>query len=339
MRTTGLVVDPRFRLHNPGSHHPECPDRVRVLEELFERPEYRELPRIAAREAEEHDIARVHDQALLRSVAASAGKPVTHFDADTAASAGSFEAALLAAGGAMALADAVCDGAVHNGFAALRPPGHHAERDRVMGFCFFNNVAVVARHLQERRGRRRILILDWDVHHGNGTQHVIWDDPSVMYVSLHQFPFYPGTGDADEVGGGGGAGYTVNLPMRAGWGPAEYGAAFRDVIVPIALRFRPEFVLVSAGFDAHRDDPLASMALDPDAFASMTDAVTGIADECCAGNLVMLLEGGYSLEALRDSVGAVIARLRAPKAFEDERAELTSWGSASRERLRRYWDI
>jgi acetoin utilization deacetylase AcuC-like enzyme len=198
MRTTGLVVDPRFRLHNPGAHHPERPDRVRVLEELFERPEYADLPRIAAREAGEDEIARVHEHDLLRSVAASAGKPLTQFDADTAASAGSFEAAVLAAGAAMELVDAVCDGAVHNGFAALRPPGHHAERDRAMGFCFFNNVAVVARHLQVRRGRRRILILDWDVHHGNGTQHSFWDDPSVMYVSLHQFPFYPGTGALDE---------------------------------------------------------------------------------------------------------------------------------------------
>ena len=187
---------------------------MRVLEELFERPEYADLPRIAAREAGEDEIARVIEHDLLRSVAASAGKPLTHFDADTAASAGSFEAAVLAAGAAMELVDAVCDGAIHNGFAALRPPGHHAERDRAMGFCFFNNVAVVARHLQVRRGRRRILILDWDVHHGNGTQHSFWDDPSVMYVSLHQFPFYPGTGDADEVGAGSGAGYTVNLPCE-----------------------------------------------------------------------------------------------------------------------------
>jgi acetoin utilization deacetylase AcuC-like enzyme len=339
MRRTGLVVDPRFRLHNPGAHHPERPDRVRVLEELFERAEYAELPRIAAREAREDEIARIHEHELLRSVAASAGKPVTHFDADTSASAGSFEAALLAAGAAMELVDAVCDGAVHNGFAALRPPGHHAERARAMGFCFFNNIAVVARHLQERRERRRILILDWDVHHGNGTQHAFWDDPSVMYVSLHQFPFYPGTGDVDEIGTGGGAGYTVNLPMRAGWGAAEYGAAFRDVIVPVALRFRPDFVLVSAGFDAHRDDPLASMSLDGPAFASMTDAIARIADECCNGNLAMLLEGGYSLDALRESVAAVIEHLRSPGSFKDERAELTSWGEASREVLRRYWDI
>jgi len=339
MRTTGLVVDPRFRLHDPGAHHPECPDRVRVLEELFEGPEYADLPRIAAREADQEEIARVHEQELVRSVAASRGKPVTHFDADTSASAGSFEAALLAAGSAMELADAVCDGAVHNGFAALRPPGHHAERNRPMGFCFFNNVAVLARHLQARRGRRRILIVDWDVHHGNGTQHSFWDDPSVMYASLHQFPFYPGTGNVDEIGGGGGAGYTVNLPMRAGCGPAEYGAAFRDVIVPIATRFRPDFVLVSAGFDAHRDDPLASMSLDRAAFASMTDAVTGIADECCNGNLVMLLEGGYSLEALRESVAAVVERLRFPGAFTDERAEMTAWSEASRQVLRRYWDI
>jgi acetoin utilization deacetylase AcuC-like enzyme len=258
VRTSGLVTDRRFREHNPGSHHPERAERLVVLDELFGSAPLSDLPRIAPRLAREQEIARVHEPDLLRAVAASAGKPRTQYDADTAASAGSFEAALLAAGGAIELVDAVCDGTVANGFAALRPPGHHAERDRAMGFCFFNNVAVAARHLQAERGRERILILDWDVHHGNGTQHAFYADPSVLYVSLHQFPFYPGTGSFDEIGAGAGAGFTVNLPMRAGWGPAEYAAAFRDVIVPVALRFDPDFVLVSAGFDAHRDDPLTS---------------------------------------------------------------------------------
>ena len=338
MRTVGLVVDPRFRQHDPGRHHPESPERLRVLEELFATA-YPDVPRIGARAVLEEEVARVHASDLLRAVAASAGKPVTHFDADTSASAGSFEAAVLAAGAAIELADAVCAGAIDSGFAALRPPGHHAEHDRAMGFCLFNNVAIVARHLQAKRGLERVLILDWDVHHGNGTQHAFWHDPSVMYVSLHQFPFYPGTGSPDEVGGGRGAGYTVNLPMRAGWGPPEYGAAFREVITPVALRFRPDFVLVSAGFDAHRDDPLASMMLDRDAFASMTDAMVALADECCGGKLALLLEGGYSLDALRDSVAAVIDHLRSPATFEDERCELTSWGEATRAAMSPYWDI
>jgi acetoin utilization deacetylase AcuC-like enzyme len=342
MRNTGLVVDPRFREHDPGAHHPERPERLKVLEELFAGAPYASLPRIAPRPALEEEIARVHDRAQIRSVAASAGKPVTHFDADTSASAKSFDAALLAAGAAIEMADAILDGSLNNGFAALRPPGHHAERDRAMGFCFFNNVAVVARHLRDKRRLGRVLVLDWDVHHGNGTQHTFWGDASVMYVSLHQFPFYPGTGNANEIGYGEGAGYTVNLPMRAGWGPEEYLAAFRDVVVPIARRFAPEFVLVSAGFDAHHADPLASMELDPAAFAAMTDAVSAIADESADGRVLLLLEGGYSLEALRDSVAAVVERLRDPRdpaALGDGGGELTSWGEASRTALRAYWDI
>jgi acetoin utilization deacetylase AcuC-like enzyme len=339
MRTTGLVTDRRFQQHEPGPHHPERPERLQVLDELFASAAYRDLPRIDARPAREEELARVHEAAHLRAVAASAGKPLTRYDADTSASAGSFEAALLAAGAAIELADAVCARDVSNGFAALRPPGHHAERDRPMGFCLFNNVAVVARHLQAERGRKRILVLDWDVHHGNGTQHTFYDDPSVMYVSLHQFPFYPGTGNFDEIGVGSGLGYTVNLPMRAGSGPGEYAAAFRDVVVPTALRFDPDFVLVSAGFDAHLEDPLAMMSLDSAAFATMTDAMVEIADGCCGGDIVLLLEGGYSLEALRESVDAVLQRLARPQPFAAPAAELSPWSEAARKTLAPYWKI
>jgi acetoin utilization deacetylase AcuC-like enzyme len=339
MRTTGLVTDTRFQQHDPGPHHPERPERLQVLDELFACAPHRDLARIAPRAATEEELARVHDAGHLRAVAASAGRPQTHYDADTSASAGSFEAALLAAGAAIDLANAVCDDEVSNGFAALRPPGHHAERDRPMGFCFFNNVAIVARHLQAARDRDRILILDWDVHHGNGTQHTFYDDPSVLYVSLHQFPFYPGTGNFDEIGTGNGRGFTVNLPMRAGWGPGEYAAAFRDVVVPVALRFDPDFVLVSAGFDAHRDDPLAMMALDASAFANMTDAMLTIADQCCGGDLVALLEGGYSLEALKESVDAVLGRLAHPGEFDGSTTDLTPWSDATRGILKPYWKI
>jgi acetoin utilization deacetylase AcuC-like enzyme len=339
MRTTGLVADERFRLHDPGAHHPERPERLAVLDELFAEPSWRDLPRIAARKATEDEIERIHSTDHLVAVAASAGRPHTQYDADTGASAGSFDAACLAAGAAIELADAVCDGGIDNGFAALRPPGHHAERERPMGFCFFNNVAIVARHLQRARGRERVLILDWDVHHGNGTQHSFWADPSVMYVSLHQFPFYPGTGSVEEIGTGSGCGFTVNLPMRAGWGPSEYGAAFRDVVLPVARRFDPEFVLVSAGFDAHRDDPLAMMTLDAAAFGTMTDAMVALADECCGGDLVLLLEGGYDLAALRESVGTVLGHLHEPQSVVEAGGELSAWGQATREALSTYWKI
>jgi acetoin utilization deacetylase AcuC-like enzyme len=338
VRTTALLTDQRFRLHDPGLGHPECPERLQVLETLFDEPAQQRLVRIPARLATEEEISRVHSSSLLESIGASAGRPRTRFDADTAASAKSFDAARLACGGAIDLVDAVLAGEVSNGFIAARPPGHHAEEDRAMGFCLFNTVAVVTAHLLQRRGLARVLIVDWDVHHGNGTQHIFYDDPSVVYVSLHQYPFYPGTGAVDEIGSGAGAGYTVNLPMQAGWGPAEYKAAFREVILPIARRFGPQFVLVSAGFDAHHDDPLAMMRLDEKCFAQMTDAVAEVADEYCQGKLALLLEGGYSLTALPESVEAVLARLAEPQRFADGGAELTAWGEAARRVLAPYWN-
>jgi acetoin utilization deacetylase AcuC-like enzyme len=339
MRTTGLVSDSRFRQHDPGPGHPERPERLLVLEELFASDRFRDLPRIDARAALEDEVERVHTAELLEAVADSAGRPYTSFDGDTTASAGSFEAACLAAGAAIELADAVHDRQVDSGFAALRPPGHHAERDRAMGFCLFNNVAIVARHLQARRGVERVLILDWDVHHGNGTQHSFYSDPAIMYVSLHQYPFYPGTGAADECGVGSGAGRTVNVPMPSGCSDPEYYAALRDVILPVAREFDPQFVLVSAGFDAHEIDPLASMCLSTDAYTGMTHAMTSLADECADGRLLMLLEGGYSLEALRDSVAVVLDALAEPKAFAPSEGELTPWGAATRRAMSSYWKI
>ncbi len=339
MRTTALVTDARFRNHDPGEGHPESPQRLEVLEALFETAPYRDLMRVAAREADEAEVGLVHTAEHLANVAASDGRPFTQFDGDTTASAGSFEAARLAAGGAVDLADAVCDRDVDFGFAALRPPGHHAEFDRAMGFCLFNNVAIVARHLKETRGLDRVLILDWDVHHGNGTQHSFYGDASVMYASLHQYPFYPGTGAAEEVGSGDAAGTTVNVPMPAGAGDAEYVAAYRDLILPVARCFDPQFVLVSAGFDAHVADPLASMRLSSEAYTRMTHAMVDLADECADGRLMMLLEGGYNLDALADSVGNVLDALGAPQPFRAEEGELTAWGERAASALSSYWKM
>lgn len=339
MRTTALVTDARFRNHDPGNGHPECCERLEVLEELFESDTYRALPRVAAREASEEEVALIHSRDHLDLVRASEGSPSTRFDADTVASAGSFEAARLAAGGAVELADAVFDRTVDSGFAALRPPGHHAEHDRPMGFCLFNNVAIVARHLRENRNVERVLVLDWDVHHGNGTQHSFYSDESVMYASLHQYPFYPGTGSPNEIGSGAAMGMTVNVPMPAGGGDAEYMAAYREIILPVARRFDPQFVLVSAGFDAHAADPLASMRLASEAYSRMTHAMTELADECAGGRLMMLLEGGYNLEALQDSVAHVLDALADPKPFEADDGELTPWGEASLAALASYWNI
>ncbi|HYC55571.1 MAG TPA: histone deacetylase, partial [Candidatus Binatia bacterium] len=266
MRDTVLLVDERLRQHRTGSHHPESPERLQALEQLFDGERFAGLRRITARLAEEEELSRVHEHDHLAAVAASALRPHTQFDADTPASPGSFEAARLAAGGAIAMADAILAGEADNGFAALRPPGHHAEAWRPMGFCLFNNVAVVARHLRQARGLERVLIVDWDVHHGNGTQNSFYDDDSVMYVSTHQYPFYPGTGAVAEIGAGNAAGYNLNVPMPVGAGDQHFYAAFRELIVPVARQFRPQFVLVSAGFDAHRNDPLASLTLSTDAY-------------------------------------------------------------------------
>ncbi|HSF99831.1 MAG TPA: histone deacetylase [Vicinamibacterales bacterium] len=339
MRRLGLVTDPRFRAHDPGPHHPECPERLEVLESLFAEGDLREVLRVPVRPAIEDELTRVHRPALVRSVAASAGRDHTRYDPDTSASAGTFEAACLAAGGAIELVDAVLDGEIDSGFAALRPPGHHAEADRAMGFCFFNNVAVAAEHLRSKRGLERVLIVDWDVHHGNGTQHSFYDDRGVMYASLHQYPFYPGTGGAEEIGRGEGAGFTVNAPMPAGAGHADYMAAFRELLLPVARQFDPQFVLVSAGFDAHRDDPLASIELADDSFAAMTDALVGLADEHCRGRIALLLEGGYSLEALRTSVRSTLDALRAPRGFDSGEGALNAWGRSTRSALATYWNI
>jgi acetoin utilization deacetylase AcuC-like enzyme len=337
MRRTGLLADRRFFDHDTG-RHPECPERMAVLCDLFEGEAFGDFARVEPRLATEEELRRVHGHDHVAAVAASSLQPQTWFDADTPASAGSFAAARLAAGGAIAMADAILAGEIDNGFAALRPPGHHAEFDRAMGFCLFNNVAVVARHLVHVRGLSRVLVVDWDVHHGNGTQHTFYDSPEVLYVSTHQYPFYPGTGAARETGRGSGAGFTVNVPMPAGTGDAEYGAAFRDLIIPVAAEFVPQFVLVSAGFDAHRDDPLASICLSTQAFAVMTDALAGVADQSAGGRLLLLLEGGYNLRALADSVAASVAHLSDPVGFEPGDGQLTAWGRLSREALAPYWE-
>jgi acetoin utilization deacetylase AcuC-like enzyme len=225
-----------------------------------------------------------------------------YLDADTPMAPGSYRAALQAVGGTLAAIDAVMDGRVANAFCAVRPPGHHAEPSRAMGFCLFNNVAVGARYVQQRYGLARVLIVDWDVHHGNGTQAAFYNDPTVLYVSLHQYPWYPGTGSVEEVGTGPGEGYTLNLPMPAGGGDDEYLTAFDLRIRPVVRDFAPDFVLISAGFDAHRDDPLAMMAVTEVGYRTMTAFVKAWAADTARGRVVSCLEGGYNLSALADSV-------------------------------------
>ncbi len=303
MSKTGLVYDDRYLEHDTGRGHPERPERLQHLMahlrgvELFDR-----LTLLSPRPAALEWIELIHPAEYIERVR-RACQPGLHFlDADTVVGERSFEVARLAVGGAIAACDAVLGGELDHAFCAVRPPGHHAEPNRAMGFCLFNNVAVAARYVQNQYSIERVCILDWDVHHGNGTQNAFYDDGTVFYISLHQHPLYPGTGRAEERGVGEGAGRTLNFPIPAGKDDGYYLELLEERVEPEVVDFDPDFLLISAGFDAHRDDPLASMALTERGFAEMTRLVKEWAAECCAGRLVSLLEGGYNLDALARSV-------------------------------------
>jgi len=304
MGQVGFVSDPAYLEHEMGYDHPESPDRLRAIQaRLSSTGTIDQLIPIEARPAQKEWIEQVHEPSYVQKLESkSPSSGYASLDADTTLCPGSLSAAYLAAGGALAAADAVMSQQVDHVFCAVRPPGHHAEADRAMGFCLLNNVAIVAKYLQEHHGLERVLIVDWDVHHGNGTQHTFYDDPSVLFFSTHQFPHYPGTGRSTETGKGDGNGLTVNVPMSGGQGDEEYREVFQQVLVPAADQFKPDFVLISAGFDAHRDDPLASMNLTEDGYASLTRIVLDIAAQHAAGRVISCLEGGYHLQALAQSV-------------------------------------
>jgi acetoin utilization deacetylase AcuC-like enzyme len=304
---TGIVIDPRFQAHDTGPGHPERPERLGVLQAVLEaRPD---VVRIDARPAALEELALAHDEAHIAAVARTAGCSRLAFDADTPVSAASFDTARLASGAVLALLDEVVAGRLRNGFAFVRPPGHHAERQRPMGFCLFNNVAVGAAYLRARHGLERVMVIDWDVHHGNGTQHTFAGQPGVLFVSAHRWPFYPGTGALDEVGEREGRGFTVNLPFPGGYGDAEYRDAFARVVAPLVQEYAPQVVLISAGFDAHARDPLGGMRVTAPGFAALARAVLDAAEQVCDGRVVAVLEGGYDLHALRDSSLAVLDQL------------------------------
>jgi acetoin utilization deacetylase AcuC-like enzyme len=302
--TTGFSYDARFLDHDTGPGHPENPQRLTAtLQHLRNQPWFGELAQVPARAALLEQVESVHHSAYIARArtTCAAGSPMLD-SMDVSVSPDSFDVALLAAGTTLALADEVIAGRLRNGFALLRPPGHHAEKDMALGFCLFNNVAILARHLQKQHGLEKILILDWDVHHGNGTQHTFEDDPSVLYISTHQYPFYPGTGAWYEDGVGRGKGATLNCPMTAGSGNHDYEQAFMDRILPRINAFRPQFVIVSAGFDAHRDDPLAQIELSTAFYGWMTERILESADPHAGGRIVSVLEGGYNLKRLPECV-------------------------------------
>ncbi|HEY8493442.1 MAG TPA: histone deacetylase [Myxococcota bacterium] len=310
-RRIAVVDDARYREHRSPLGHPERPERLAAVGEAIAARADR-LVRLPPRPAGDEEILAVHPREHLERIAAAARLAPAHLDPDTYVSPASLEVARLAAGGAIEAARAVARGEADAALAAVRPPGHHAEADRAMGFCLFNNVAIAARALRAE-GVERILILDWDVHHGNGTQHLFEEERDVLYVSTHQFPFYPGTGDFGEAGRGAGLGATVNVPLPGGCGDREYVGVLRRVLVPVAHSFRPQLIMVSCGFDAHRDDPLASMEVTHKGFAEMAAVVRALADELCNGRLVFVLEGGYAPSGLREGTSAVLDALLAPE--------------------------
>lgn len=308
---SGFVYDPAYLDHDAGVGHPERPDRLTAVMQFLQRQSWfsgfeRLTPHPAARDW----IEAVHAQRYVDRVEAACRRGLPYLDVfDVGICADSYEVAKLAVGGVLTLADAVVNRTIDNGFALVRPPGHHAEHDLALGFCLFNNIAIVARYLQRQHGLEKIAILDWDVHHGNGTQHSFEEDPSVLYISLHQYPFYPGTGSRSETGKGKGQGATLNCPMSAGAGDEEYREAFTAQILPKLHVFQPQAVLISAGFDAHAADPLAQINLSTAFYGWMTARMMEIADRYAEGKLVSMLEGGYSLDALPRCVGAHLAVL------------------------------
>jgi acetoin utilization deacetylase AcuC-like enzyme len=312
-----LVDDARFDRHAPLGHHPERPERLRAARAGVERSNAA-FERVPGRDASDDELARVHDPRFIERLGRMRGEE-GYLDADTYVSPGSVDIARLAAGSLIAMVDAMMDGPLRKGAALLRPPGHHARPARAMGFCLLNNVAVAAAHARAR-GLQRVAVVDWDVHHGNGTQEMFWRDPHVLYVSTHQFPFYPGTGDVDEIGEGDGKGFNVNIPLTACGGDAVYASAFERVVLPVVESFAPELVLVSAGFDASARDPLAQMHLSPEAFGWMARELARVADKTAAGRIALVLEGGYDLVALEAGTRAAIDGMLSGSASELPRA-------------------
>ena len=340
MLRTGIVLDSRYQEHYTGRTHPERPERITTLLGPIEHIQRSGLKRLPPRLATPEEITLIHDSSHVGRVAATAQQERFSFDADTPVSAQSYATAMLATGGLLTLIDAVMEREIDNGFALVRPPGHHAERNRPMGFCLFNSAAIGAQYLRERFGLTRVLVMDWDVHHGNGTQHSFYDDSGVLYVSTHQYPFYPGTGALDEVGQGQGEGYTLNLPLSAGCGDAEYREVFEFVIDPICRQFNPEFVLISAGFDAHVRDPLGGMEVTEAGFGIMARILLRVAQEKAQGRCVALLEGGYDLEGLQKSVLRVIDEMGGENLTENV-SSYTPRGITSpvRKVHDRYWEL
>jgi len=337
-----LIASERFADHMTPPGHPESPERAEVMDVVAAEFRQRGGEVVAPRQVSREQLARVHAPEHLRRMAETTGVAVA-LDPDTYTSPETYEVALLSAGGAVDAVERVMGGSHKRAFVLSRPPGHHAEHDRAMGFCFFNNVAVAAAHAKSL-GARNVAIIDYDVHHGNGTQHIFENDPDVLYISTHQFPYYPGTGAAGEIGYGAGAGRTVNLPLEVGATDEDYRRVFDDVVLPVLRQFKPDILLVSAGFDAHERDPLGGMRVTTAGYTAMTSALRQLSEVECGGRLVAVTEGGYDLRALGECFRTVVDVLgpeTTPKVQWPESQVASSRGAATATRTRaaltKYW--
>jgi acetoin utilization deacetylase AcuC-like enzyme len=339
--TIGIVKDDIYLEHITDSYHPENPERLKNIYSMLDAIDDSDIVYVSPRMATHEEIALNHDMHYIESIAATKGRE-KRLDPDTVVSPKSYEASCMAVGGVLELADKIVAGEIKAGFALVRPPGHHAERNRAMGFCIFNNIAVCARYLEKKYNFSRILIVDFDLHHGNGTQHSFYHDSKILYFSTHEYPYYPGTGGHEEIGDDEGKGYTVNVPLSYGMGDADYFYIFKEVLEPIADLYKPEIVLISAGFDTHVDDPLGDMRVTEEGFAGMTGILLDIAKKHCNSKALFVLEGGYDLKGLTRAVKSVILEMKGTSVSAGDKMVKPSSGVIQvvdkvKKTLRPYW--
>jgi len=340
---TGIVKDWQYMEHNMGAFHPESPRRIEAIYRMIEKEISFPLAEIKPRPATEKEIQLVHSPSYVQAIKDTSGKERVVLDPDTATSTRSYEIALLAAGGLLEAVDQIMERKIKNGFALVRPPGHHAENARAMGFCLFNNVAIGAEYLIKKHSLKRILVVDWDLHHGNGTQHSFQKRNDVLYFSTHQFPHYPGTGYWDETGTEEGEGFTVNVPLAPGKTDMDYLCIFQKILSPITNAFKPEFILVSAGFDIYLNDPLGGMLVSEQGFGAMTWELMSLAHQLCQDRLLFTLEGGYDLQGLQLGIKNVLLQLRGegkkPESEAKESSSLQEELAPILQTQKKYWPL
>jgi len=347
MRKTAVFRDTLFLEHDPGFDHPESPERLKGVYKILEAKAGQNSFLEPKFQPASHEVIGLnHSATLIERVAKTAGKVFDLLDPDTKTSPASYAAACLAAGALIKGVDLMMAGEIDNGFGLVRPPGHHAERDRSMGFCLFNNVAIAARYATEVLGLERVMIIDWDLHHGNGTQHSFYESDKVLYLSTHQYPYYPGTGSLLETGQGKGEGFTVNVPLPGYQGDVDYATIFDDLVIPVGREYEPQLILVSAGFDIYRGDPLGAMEVTAQGFAYMTRTLVRLAEEVCQGRLLVTLEGGYHLDGQRDGILAVLGELRGqggdtdyPVCLDEETATRLSREKSQHPAIGQAWEV